>query len=177
MGKSGGLAGVLAPLAGFVAVWMISQAAASLGDGLSDIMAERTQFAATSPRVIVRSYYAHRMYAHYTGKIEAEQLSGHIEWLLTDTYAAKDVRLFGLSDYLVRRFRELRLGRMRDTQRIILSRERTMFLASLLSILGSGHCSGICRRNQRRRPGSCVPERAATWTVLRHTVRPTRVSL
>jgi hypothetical protein len=42
------LAGVLAPLGGLVLVWVISQAAGSLSEGLGEIMGDRAWYAATA---------------------------------------------------------------------------------------------------------------------------------
>ena len=98
---------------------------------------------AVLPRVFVRSYFAHRLYAHYTGKNEVAQLSGHTGRLLTQSSAAKDVRLFGLGEYLMGRYRAFTADYLRGNQEIILARERAMLPVGLLSVLGTSVSWGI----------------------------------
>lgn len=92
---------------------------------------------AVLPRVFVRSYFANRMYAYYTSKIESDELSWHIAWMLGNAQCAKDVRLFGLSAHLLDRYRALKHDHMQGTQKIIWQREQAMIPVGLLASLGT----------------------------------------
>jgi ATP-binding cassette subfamily B protein len=92
---------------------------------------------AVLPRVIVRSYYANRIFAYYTSRIESDELSWHIGWILANAQCAKDVRLFGLREHLLERYRTLKLEHMKGTQSFIFRRERAMMLIGLLASLGT----------------------------------------
>ncbi len=203
-------AGLIPALAGFITVWVVSQACHSFGIALGEIMSERTEYAtalacirkantfdlsffdsgaqssrleqvtqqrwrlqssvtmmlgvsgqaislmsligilisinwliplvlclAVLPRVIVRSYFAHRLYAHYTNNVESQMLSWHLNTLLTRKRAAKEVRIFGIADYLTRQYGQHREIHLQSTQKIVLTRERGMLAVNLLSALGT----------------------------------------
>lgn len=197
-------------LAGFITVWVASQACGSMGNALGEIMSERTELAAATaiirkaasfdlaffdsgaqsgrleqvtqqrwrlhssvtmmiaivsqsvslislfgilisinwliplvlflavlPRVIVRSYFAHRLYAHYTGNRDSQMLSWHLNTLLTYKRAAKEVRIFGIASYLTGRFTKHRNVLLQATEKIVALRERGMLVVNLLSALGT----------------------------------------
>jgi ATP-binding cassette, subfamily B, bacterial len=89
------------------------------------------------PRVVVRTYFSHKEYDYNQKKIESQQLARHTFRLLTQQYSAKEVKLFGLGDFLIAQYRALSETYLKGSQSLIFKRERAMFLVGLLSILGT----------------------------------------
>lgn len=69
----------------------------------------------------VRLVYTGKVYRWQREHTSTERKAGYINWLLTDSSHAKEVRLFNLGPLLMRRFRELRMklrkGRLSITRR------------------------------------------------------------
>jgi ATP-binding cassette subfamily B protein len=61
-------------------------------------------FLAVVPGVLVRIKYANKMYHFHQERTKTERQALYINWVLTGDIHAKEVRLFGLGDLLIKRF-------------------------------------------------------------------------
>jgi ATP-binding cassette subfamily B protein len=64
-------------------------------------------FLAVVPGVLVRIKYANKMYHFHQKRTKTERQALYINWVLTGDIHAKEVRLFGLGDLLIKRFSRL----------------------------------------------------------------------
>ena len=59
----------------------------------------------TAPQMLASSYFARRRWQMMTDRAEDSRLRFYLTWLTSQRDPAKEVRVFGLSDYLIERFR------------------------------------------------------------------------
>ncbi|MHB8910466.1 MAG: ABC transporter ATP-binding protein [Syntrophales bacterium] len=78
-------------------------------------------FIAVISGTVVRLLYAGKMYSWQHEQTSAERQAGYLNWMITDSAHAKEIRLFDLGSLFVSRFRdlrrELRQGRLAITRR------------------------------------------------------------
>jgi ATP-binding cassette subfamily B protein len=63
---------------------------------------------AAAPGVVIRRTHARKMYGWIKARTNADRMTQYLNWLLTRDTHAKEIRLFGLGELFVRRFREQR---------------------------------------------------------------------
>ena len=95
---------------------------------------------AVLPDVIVRLGFSGKMYRWQRERTPTERQAGYFDFLLTNTWHAKEVRLNDLGDLLMRRFRDLRVQLRRE--QITLSTQRATIstgaqLVSTLAVYGA----------------------------------------
>ena len=79
-------------------------------------------FVAALPDVLVRLRYSTRLFNWQQARTSTERQAFYLHWLLTGSAHAKEVRLFGLGQLLMRRFRQLRARLYRERLKIITGR-------------------------------------------------------
>jgi ATP-binding cassette, subfamily B, bacterial len=65
-------------------------------------------FAAVVPGILMRLNYSDRFYSWQKKRTEDERKTYYYNWILTDTVHAKEMRLFGLGNYFIGQFNEIR---------------------------------------------------------------------
>jgi ATP-binding cassette subfamily B protein len=65
-------------------------------------------FVAVLPGIAVRLKYAEKMYDWQREKTSTERQASYLNWILTNSHHAKEVRIFNLGPLLIDRFRDLR---------------------------------------------------------------------
>ncbi|MCL4239014.1 MAG: ABC transporter ATP-binding protein/permease [Anaerolineae bacterium] len=96
--------------------------------------------AAVAPGFIVRIWYSGTLYRWQRKRTATERKTWYYTWMLTGEQHAKEIRLFGLGDLFMDRFRDLRM-RLRF-ERLQLARRQALFsfvaqLASNVAIYGA----------------------------------------
>ncbi|MEB3119997.1 MAG: ABC transporter ATP-binding protein [Snowella sp.] len=97
-------------------------------------------FIATLPGLFVRLKYADEMYQWKHKRTATERKTYYLDWLLTNSLFAKEIRLFGLGSLFSRRFRHLRKQLYRESLAISQRNALTSLVAqtsSILAIYGS----------------------------------------
>jgi ATP-binding cassette subfamily B protein len=80
--------------------------------------------AAALPGIAVRVVYAGKMYRWQRERTQTQRKASYLNWILTGSQHAKEVRLFGLGDLLAGRFDGLR--RVLRGEQLALSRKRSL---------------------------------------------------
>lgn len=91
-------------------------------------------FAAIIPSAAVRFVFSKKMHGWNFSRASTERRASYIDWLLTAEPYAKEIRLFGIGDYLRRRFRRLREKLRREKFRIATSRSISEGVAQIGAI-------------------------------------------
>lgn len=97
-------------------------------------------FIATLPGLFVRLKYADEMYQWKHKRTATERKTDYLDWLLTNSLFAKEIRLFGLGSLFSRRFRHLRKQLYRESLAISQRNALNGLVAqtsSILAIYGS----------------------------------------
>ena len=97
-------------------------------------------FIATLPGLFVRLKYADEMYQWKHKRTATERKTYYLDWLLTNSLFAKEIRLFGLGSLFSRRFRHLRKQLYRESLAISQRNALNGLIAqtsSILAIYGS----------------------------------------
>jgi len=81
-------------------------------------------FAAALPGALVRLVYSRKSYSFEQKQVESERRAWYYHWMLTDSYHAKEIRLFDLGALFQGRFRNVR--RLLREGRLALSRRRSL---------------------------------------------------
>jgi ATP-binding cassette subfamily B protein len=90
-------------------------------------------FCAGVPGVVVRLWYARKLFRIEQKQSETERQAWYYHWMMVDTSFAKELRLFNLGALFIERFRRLR--QMMRTTRLGLTKNRSLadFLVQLLA--------------------------------------------
>jgi ATP-binding cassette subfamily B protein len=86
-------------------------------------------FAAVISGTAVRLRYSGSMYRWQRGQTSTERQAGYLNWMLTDSGHAKEIRLFNLGPLFIRRFRDVRRKLRRGRLAIMRRRSIADFLA------------------------------------------------
>jgi ATP-binding cassette subfamily B protein len=86
-------------------------------------------FAAVISGTAVRLRYSGSMYRWQRGQTSTERQAGYLNWMLTDSGHAKEIRLFDLGPLFIRRFRDVRRKLRRGRLAIMRRRSIADFLA------------------------------------------------
>jgi ATP-binding cassette, subfamily B, bacterial len=86
-------------------------------------------FAAVVPGTFVRLKYANRMYHWQRQRTGTERRANYFNWMLTQDWHAKEVRLFDLGPLFIRRFRDLSRQLRREKLTIAAHRASAEFVA------------------------------------------------
>lgn len=89
----------------------------SLHPGLIGVL-----LAAALPAMFVKMRYAQVLYRWQRSRTSLERQADYLGWLLTSDSAAKELRLFGLSQFLSQRFRHIRQRLYREKLRLVFRR-------------------------------------------------------
>lgn len=79
-------------------------------------------FAAALPAMFVKMKFAQVLYGWERNRTSLERQADYLGWLLTSDSAAKEVRLYGLSQFLGKRFRQIRQRLYREKLRLVMRR-------------------------------------------------------
>lgn len=60
---------------------------------------------ATSPQMIASAHFARKRWQFFTDESTDSRMRGYISWILTNTGSAQEVKILGLTDYLLARFK------------------------------------------------------------------------
>ena len=90
-------------------------------------------FAAVIPGIVVRIRYSGRMYRWQRERTSTERQAGYLNWMLTGSSHAKEIRLFDLGALFIDRFRALR--RKLRKERLAIAARRSV--AELISQTGA----------------------------------------
>lgn len=91
----------------------------------------------TAPQMVATSYFARRYWQMRTDLAEDSRLRFYLTWLMTQRDPAKEVRVFGLANYLLARFRFYWHKFYRQEIGLANRRELTEFFLGLLSCAGA----------------------------------------
>jgi ATP-binding cassette subfamily B protein len=86
-------------------------------------------FAAVISGTAVRLRYSGSMYRWQRGQTSTERQAGYLNWMLTDSGHAKEIRLFDLGPLFIRRFRDVRRKLRRGLLAIMRRRSIADFMA------------------------------------------------
>jgi ATP-binding cassette subfamily B protein len=86
-------------------------------------------FAAVISGTAVRLRYSGSMYRWQRGQTSTERQAGYLNWMLTDSGHAKEIRLFNLGPLFIRRFRDVRRKLRRGRLAIMRRRSIADFMA------------------------------------------------
>ncbi|GAB4424666.1 MAG: ABC transporter ATP-binding protein [Anaerolineae bacterium] len=94
---------------------------------------------AVIPGFLVRVRYSGTLYRWQRARTQTERKSWYYTWMLTGDWHAKEIRLFGLGDLFIERFRQLR--RQLRSEQLRIARQQALFgfvaqLVSTLAIYG-----------------------------------------
>ena len=86
-------------------------------------------FTAVISGTAVRLRYTGKMYRWQREQTSTERQAGYLNWMLTDSSHAKEIRLFDLGPLIIRRFRDVR-RKLRDARLAIMRRRYTADFAA-----------------------------------------------
>ena len=91
----------------------------------------------TAPQVIVGGHYSGRHYALLAGHTRNRRMADYLSGLLGSRHAVKEIRIFGLHEELLRRFRDYWHSFTLDLGRLQFAQGRAMFFLGVLSMAGT----------------------------------------
>ncbi len=91
----------------------------------------------TAPQMLSSSYFARRHWKMKTGQAEESRLRYYLSWLITQRETAKEVRSFGLSGYLLDRFKYFSQKFFKQERALEIRRETANLFLGLLGIAGT----------------------------------------
>lgn len=86
------------------------------------------------PDVLVKVHFADQLYQWQRRNTSAERRAGYYDWVVSNEVHAKEIRLFGLGELFIRRYRELRQRLRREHMRIAVRRAVAEFAASAVAL-------------------------------------------
>lgn len=91
----------------------------------------------TAPQMLSSSYFARRRWKMMTDRAEDSRLRYYLTWLMSQRDPAKEVRIFGLAEYVIERFRFYCQKFFKQERDLEGRRELVNFLLGALGNLGS----------------------------------------